>query len=155
VSWRGGVSAVGMYALAKHSPLFLRRIFIRPGKPSCSNARAAFAAGSHHLLRWLWGLLRQARLPQSGQHPELSSVLAARSQGQENAGVLRAEGKLLHHALGNAELKFSGSPRQAVLVGCLTNLPHAQTNGSSYCIFTNSVANIELRFQIKGLLSSG
>jgi hypothetical protein len=54
-----------------------------------------FAAGSHQLPRWLWGLLRQARVPQFGQHPELSSVLAARAQGQENAGVLRAEGKLL------------------------------------------------------------
>jgi hypothetical protein len=34
------------------------------------------------------GLLRQARVPQFGQHPELSSVLAARAQGQENAGVV-------------------------------------------------------------------
>jgi hypothetical protein len=96
VSWRGGVSAVDMYALAKHSPLFLRRVFSWPGKTSCSNARAVFAAGSHHLPRWLWGLLRQARLSQSGQHSEFTSVLAARAQGQENAGVLRAEGKLLH-----------------------------------------------------------
>ena len=46
-----------------------------------------FAAGSHQLPRWLWGLLRQARLPQFGQHSELSSVLAARAQGQENAGA--------------------------------------------------------------------
>ena len=35
--------------------------------------------------RWLWGLLRQARLPQFGQHSEFTSVLAARAQGQEIA----------------------------------------------------------------------
>ena len=35
--------------------------------------------------RWLWGLLRQARLPQFGQHSEFTSVLAACAQGQENA----------------------------------------------------------------------
>jgi len=85
VSSRGGVSAVDMYALAKHSPLVLRRIFIQLGKTSCSNARAVLAAGSHHMPRWLWGLLRQARLPQFGQHSEFTSVLAARAQGQENA----------------------------------------------------------------------
>ena len=85
MSSRGGVSAVDMYALAKHSPLVLRRIFIQLGKTSCSNARAVFAAGSHHMPRWLWGLLRQARLPQFGQHSEFTSVLAARAQGQENA----------------------------------------------------------------------
>ena len=51
------------------------------------------AAGSHQLPRWLWGLLRQARLPQFGQHSELSSVLAARAQGQENAGQGYRAGK--------------------------------------------------------------
>jgi hypothetical protein len=66
-------------------PLVLRRIFIQLGKTSCSNARAVLAAGSHHMPRWLWGLLRQARLPQFGQHSEFTSVLAARAQGQENA----------------------------------------------------------------------
>ncbi len=85
MSSRGGVSAVDMYALAKHSPLVLRRIFIQLGKTSCSNARAVLAAGSHHMPRWLWGLLRQASLPQFGQHSEFTSVLAARAQGQENA----------------------------------------------------------------------
>src|SRR6202795_4075706 len=67
-------------------PLALRRIFIRPGKTSCSNARAAFCRRfTIHLPRWLWGLLRQARLPQFGQHSEFTSVLAAYAQGQENA----------------------------------------------------------------------
>ena len=93
MSSRGGVSAVDMYALAKHSPLVLRRIFNSTGKTSCSNARAVFAAGSHHMPRWLWGLLRQARLPQFGQHSEFTSVLAARAQGQENAGVGYKAGK--------------------------------------------------------------
>src|ERR1700688_674571 len=40
---------------------------------------------SHQLPRWPWGFLPQARLPQSGQHSEFTSVLAARAQGQENA----------------------------------------------------------------------
>ena len=52
-----------------------------------------FAAGSHHLPRWLWGLLRQARPPQFRQHSEFTSVLAARAQGQENAGVAYRVGK--------------------------------------------------------------
>src|SRR5882724_2611663 len=86
-------SAVDMYALAKHSPLVLRRIFIQLGKTSCSNARAVLAAGSHHMPRWLWGLLRQARLPQFRQHSEFTSVLAARAQGQENAGYGYRAGK--------------------------------------------------------------
>jgi hypothetical protein len=56
----------------------------------CFTGAEGFAAGSHHLPRWLWGLLRPARLSQFGQHPELSSVLAARAQGQENAGLAAA-----------------------------------------------------------------
>ena len=43
--------------------------------------------------RWLWGLLRQARLPQFGQHSEFTSVLAACAQGQENAGVAYRAGE--------------------------------------------------------------
>src|SRR6267142_1291398 len=82
-----------MYALAKHSPLVLRRIFIQLSKTSCSHARAVLAAGSHHMPRWLWGLLRQARPPQFRQHSEFTSVLAARAQGQENAGVGYKAGK--------------------------------------------------------------
>ena len=76
-------------------PCFFVEVCSRPGKTSCSNARTARAAGSHHLPRWLWSLLRQARLPQFGQHPEFTSVLAARAQGQENAEGVRAEGKML------------------------------------------------------------
>jgi len=45
------------------------------------------AAGSRHVPRWIWGPLGQARLPQSRQHSELSSVLAARIKGQENGRV--------------------------------------------------------------------
>jgi hypothetical protein len=46
-----------MYALAKHSPLFLRRIFIRPGKTSCSNARAGFLPLVHTYCRVGFGVL--------------------------------------------------------------------------------------------------
>jgi hypothetical protein len=69
--------------------------------------RQVFFVNEFHVLRWLWDSLRQAPLPQFRQHPELPSVLAACAQGQENRGVLRAEGKLLH--LGVWEVpRFSG-----------------------------------------------
>ena len=61
--------------------------------PCASPGPKGLPPGSHHLPRWLWGLLRPARLPQSRQHPELSSVLAARAQGQENAGYGCRRGK--------------------------------------------------------------
>ena len=38
--------------------------------------------------------LGPAGLPTCGQHSEFTSVLAASAQGQENAEVLRAEGRL-------------------------------------------------------------
>jgi hypothetical protein len=60
-----------------------------PGRPHAPTLARLFAAGSHHLPRWLWGLLRQASLPHFRQYPEFTSVLAACSQGQENAGLRR------------------------------------------------------------------
>jgi hypothetical protein len=63
------------------------------GRPHAPTLARLLAAVSLHNTRWLWGLLRQARLPQSGQHSEFTSVLAARAQGQENAGVAYREGK--------------------------------------------------------------
>jgi hypothetical protein len=69
-------------------PCFFVESSAGPEKPHAATLGRLFAAGSHQLPRWLWGLLRQARLPQFGQHPEFTSVLAARAQGQENAGVV-------------------------------------------------------------------
>jgi len=66
-------------------PCFFVESSAGPARPHAPTLRRPFAAGSHQLPRWLWGLLRQARLPHFGQHPEFTSVLAARAQGQENA----------------------------------------------------------------------
>jgi hypothetical protein len=68
-------------------PCFFVESLSGPESPHAPTLGRLLAAGSHQLPRWLWGLLRQARLPQFGHHPELSSVLAARAQGQENAGA--------------------------------------------------------------------
>jgi len=74
-------------------PWFFVESLSGPENPHAPTLGRLFAAGSHYMPRWLWGLLRQARLPQFRQHPELSSVLAARAQGQENAGVGYKAGK--------------------------------------------------------------
>src|SRR5579859_1472902 len=74
-------------------PCFFVESLSSPENPHAATLERLFAAGSHQLPRWLWGLLRQARLPQFGHHPELSSVLAARAQGQENAGVVDMAGR--------------------------------------------------------------
>jgi hypothetical protein len=55
-----------------------------------------FAARSQSEPGWPWGRVRQALLPDFRQLSEFTSVLATRLKGQENRGVLRAEGKLLH-----------------------------------------------------------
>jgi len=76
-----------MYALAKHSPSLRLALFpvsenFRPQRvgglapPVHSNSRVGLEV-----------FLGPAGLPCSRQHSELSSVLVARAQGQENAGV--------------------------------------------------------------------
>src|SRR6516164_1883078 len=59
--------------------------------PSFRNYKGLFA---RRLLAWMaWGLFLRAFLTHPWQLSELSSVLAARAQGQENRGVSYREGK--------------------------------------------------------------
>ena len=115
-------------------PCFFVESLSSPENPHAPTLGRLFAAGLQQNPRCLWGLLRQARLPHSGQHPEFTSVLAARAQGQENGGVLRAEGKTLHHCEKGTKRTCADKAQARFLisagVGCCSELRRDAPSGN-------------------------
>lgn len=104
--WRGVVSAVDMYALAKHSPLRIstslepaeyRQVFKQAAQPSFRhsdrNLRSEEPLPDFYSPGWLWSPIGLVLPPLPWQLSEFTSVLAACAQGQENPGVGYKEGK--------------------------------------------------------------
>ena len=98
---RGVVSAVDMYALAKHSPLFSSTslqpaVFPRALEQAAPNSsfrhserslRSEELLPDFHSPGWLWSPIGLLLPPLPSQLSEFTSVLAARAHGQENMGV--------------------------------------------------------------------